>query len=88
MKGENQMPGVLCEITESAMDCPDHGPTMPNGNRNIEVGETIFVRPILKMKKPEPFRGWDPFSIEVGALYEDRVVDKVGEVYFFSDYRI
>ena len=54
----------------------------------IQPGKTLFLLPILKLKKPEPFRGWSSFRIEVESLTDKGVIDTTGEEFLFEDYKI
>jgi hypothetical protein len=54
----------------------------------IQPGATLLLVPILKLKKPESFRGWDSFNIQVESLTDKGVIDTNGEEFLFIDYKI
>ena len=54
----------------------------------IEAGETLLLKPILKLQKPDSFRGWGSFKIVAESLNDLGVIDSNGEEYLFSDYQI
>jgi len=54
----------------------------------IQPGATLLLLPILKLKKPESFRGWSSFQIEVESLTDRGVIDTTGEEFLFQDYKI
>jgi hypothetical protein len=54
----------------------------------IQAGETLLLKPILKLKKPESFRGWGSFKIVAESLSDLGVIDTNGEEFLFTDYVI
>ena len=54
----------------------------------IQPGETLSLTPILRLKRPDPFRGWDSFRIQVESLTDLSVIDTTGEEFLFTDYKI
>ncbi len=54
----------------------------------IQAGETLLLKPILKVQKPEPFKGWESFKIVAESLNDLGVIDSNGEEYLFNDYQI
>ncbi len=54
----------------------------------IQPGEELLLKPILKLKKREPFKGWTSFKIVAESLTDLGVIDTHGEEFLFSDYRI
>jgi hypothetical protein len=54
----------------------------------IQPGETLLLKPILSLKKREPFKGWESFKIVAESLTNLGVIDTYGEEFLFADYVI
>ena len=54
--------------------------------KEIESGQSIYIRPIIRLKKPETWRG--EFKILVEKIEEDKIIDMEGKEYLLADYKI
>jgi len=53
---------------------------------NTKSGEVIYIRPILRLKNPETWKG--EFPIHVETITEEKVIDMEGNEYLLQDYKV